>query len=682
MSTMTSVSIAVPRGRAWPLGAVAVGAGAALVAGLHVASLPPALRDGIADAARHRDALLALGLSPFQYAAYVTGLVTVLAAVYLVVAVLLVRLPLTERPAATSSALVLVALAAVFPQTLPALARDEPGRELLLRALESFTVVALTAWILTFPASRTTSRPVRAAVLVVAAVEIAEVASLAPNPDGGVALALTIIWSVGLAVVAVRRYLRGTTDERRRSRWVLLSIAIALVALVLAAVTQSQGGGTGTLVDLAVQAGLVVAFLLIPLSLAAALARRGLWGLPAATGRAVSYGLLVVPVTAAYVCAVAAATALFPRHGTGAAALVAGLLALAVHPAYTAVRRVVDRALYGRPSDAVPALATLAVPPGDTGSGDVLEAAAAVVVRSLRVPHARVTVHLDGDGSATGAHGALPPSWPVLDLPLRHRGESVGELRVGLREGDGSLDPADHQAFLGLCAPLAVLGHSLQLNHRLARSRSEIVSAREEERRRLRDDLHDELGPALGAITLKLAAAERQLHDDPVVAGRLVHEAAAQTTAAAADVRRLIHGLRPPVLDDVGLVGAVQTYVATLHGTRPAVTVVCPEPLPPLPAATESAAYRIVLEALSNALRHADADQCRVVLELVGQTVRVLVVDDGRGADAAGTSSPGLGLISMRERAAEVGGRVDVSSPPDGGTTVTVLLPLPGAERG
>jgi hypothetical protein len=430
MSTMTSASIAVSRARARPLGAVAVGMGAVLVGGMHAASLPPAVRDGIAEATRHSDALLRLGLSPWQYATYVTVLVTVLAAVYLAVAVLLVRLPLTERPAATSSALVLVALAAVFPQTLPALARDEPGRQLLLRVIEAFTVVALTSWILTFPGSRTTSTPVRVAVLVVSAVEAADVAGVGPDPDGTFALVLSVMWSAGLAAVAVHRYRRGSTDERRRSRWVLLSIAIALGALVLAAVTQSQGGGPGTLVDLAVQAGLVAAFLLIPVSLAAALARRGLWGLPAATGRAVSYGLLVVPVTAAYVCAVAAATALFPRHGTGAAALAAGLLALIVHPAYVGVRRLVERTLYGRPSEAGPALATLAVPTGDSGSGEVLDAAAAVVVRSLRVPYARITVHLEGESSALGAHGALAPDWPALDLPLLHRGESVGELRV------------------------------------------------------------------------------------------------------------------------------------------------------------------------------------------------------------------------------------------------------------
>jgi signal transduction histidine kinase len=669
----TSVAVALRL----PGAATVVGGGAVLAAAVVVASLRPAFRQGADSAAQHAEALARLGLSPQGYSGYVLSLVTVLATVYLGVAVLLVRLPVPERAAATSSALVLVALGVVFPQTLPALVEGHPGRSLLLDAVEGLTVVALTSWVLTFPRSRTASSPARAAVLVVAAVELVGLTRFGPAPGGPVALVLTACWAVALVVAAAYRYRRSDVDERQRVRWVLGGLCVALTALVLASVAQSLGAVPGTLLDLVVQAGLVMAFLLVPVSVAAALVRRRLWGLPAATGRAATYALLIVPVTGTYVVAVAAVTALLPGHVTGAAAVIAGLLAIGLHPAYVAVRRAVERTLFGQPREVGTRLATLASTP-EEGS-DVLGAAAAIVVRTLRLPYVRVTVHADGEVIGLGSAGTEQPGWPTMDLPLHHLGQQVGGLRVGLRERDGSVDAADRDTVLGACAPIAVLAHSLRLNHQLRTSRNQLLSAREEERRRLRDDLHDELGPALGAVTLKLTAAARHLPGDPASAQRLVHEAAAQTTAAVTDVRRLIHGLRPPVLDEIGLVGAVHAYVADLGPATPAITVACPRPLPPLPAAVESAAYRVVLEAVSNVVRHAGATSCRIEIEVLPHGLYVQVADDGRGlprVDARPGGTAGVGLPSMRDRCTELGGSISIDSTAAGGTLVRALLPL------
>ncbi len=215
----------------------------------------------------------------------------------------------------------------------------------------------------------------------------------------------------------------------------------------------------------------------------------------------------------------------------------------------------------------------------------------------------------------------------------------------------------------------------------LRRSREALVVAREDERRRLRRDLHDGLGPSLAAMTVKLGLARRQMRDDPAGAEALLDQVTGETQAAIAEVRRLASGLRPPALDEVGLVEAVRrradgfaVEAAPGVGIPPAIEVVGPERLPALPAAVEVAAYRIAVEAMTNAVRHARATRCRVGFEADDAEVRLVVEDDGAGL-APGWRM-GVGLASMRERAAELGGRCDVGPGATGGTRVDARLPL------
>ena len=219
------------------------------------------------------------------------------------------------------------------------------------------------------------------------------------------------------------------------------------------------------------------------------------------------------------------------------------------------------------------------------------------------------------------------------------------------------------------------------------------MAAREEERRRLRRDLHDGLGSRLAALNLQATALRGLIARDPAAAGAAVGELRAEIRAAIADIRRVVYDLRPPALDEVGLVAAIRQRAARCslddHATgwggadrdTPAVRVVveAPEALPPLPAAVEVAAYRIVEEALTNMVRHSGGRSCMVRLVVAGDLC-LEVMDDGTGLpathwEAAGTGG-GLGLRSMRERAAEVGGTCDIASILEGGTRVRARLPL------
>ena len=203
------------------------------------------------------------------------------------------------------------------------------------------------------------------------------------------------------------------------------------------------------------------------------------------------------------------------------------------------------------------------------------------------------------------------------------------------------------------------------------RSREQLAQGLEEERRRLRRDLHDGIGPSLAAISMRLAL----LGDLPTA------ERAAQLSevenlvdSTTGELRRVVRGLRPPALDDLGLVPAL-----TLQAQRLGLDLdlVGREELPELSAALEAAVYRIVGEALANVARHSGTTSCRAWLVQENRHgrpgVSVTIADAGVGLNAAG---PGVGRIAMRERAEQVGGSVVVRDVAGGGTEVVAWLPL------
>lgn len=210
----------------------------------------------------------------------------------------------------------------------------------------------------------------------------------------------------------------------------------------------------------------------------------------------------------------------------------------------------------------------------------------------------------------------------------------------------------------------------------LSRSREQIVAAREEERLRLRRELHDGLAPTLAGVGIKLDLALQSARDNPEAAAVLIDEARIGVRAAVTDIRRMARDLRPPTLDALGLEGAVREQAAGLAsqgGEAPVIIVDVPAPLPSLPPAVEVAAYRIAVEALLNVVRHAAASQCEVRLVLGDDQLEVDIVDDGRGLEGG---SSGVGTRAMRERAAEVGGELTIESVASGGTRVIARLPV------
>jgi signal transduction histidine kinase len=354
------------------------------------------------------------------------------------------------------------------------------------------------------------------------------------------------------------------------------------------------------------------------------------------------------------------------------------------------LQRGVNRLIYGERDDPYRVLSRLGSRLESTLAPDaVLPAVARTVKEALKLPYAEIQLKRE-EGFETAA-AAGDPVYDALRLPLVYGGETVGRLVLGPRAGEEEFSDTERRLLEDLAHQIGASAHAalmtdeaLRLSADLQHSRERLVEAREEERRRLRRDLHDGLGPQLSSQALTVDAVRKLMRRDPDAAEELLLDLKADAQAAVTDIRRLVYGLRPPALDDLGLLGALRESAAQYSAKGLSVSVEAPEELSPLSAAVEVAAYRIAQEALTNVASHAGASTCTVSLAIEETSVLCLeVCDDGRGIPNLQEDSSvraGVGLTSMRERASELGGSLLVESLPEGGTRVGARLPLPKEE--
>lgn len=310
------------------------------------------------------------------------------------------------------------------------------------------------------------------------------------------------------------------------------------------------------------------------------------------------------------------------------------------------------------------------------GSVEELEAVlpeiAAVIGTALRSPY--VSVSVAGDTDAGGGATWGRERWGADSLELCAQGEVVGTLEMGRREPNRPLEGQDRRLMEDLARQAALAVVSVRRGQQLQASQQRLVGAREEERRRLRRDLHDGLGPALAAMTLQLDEVAEMVERDSGAARRRLTRIRSGTQELITDVRRLVYDLRPPTLDELGLVGAIRQHAGNLSGGAAVFDVTSTPTNPVLPAAVEVALWRIATEAMTNVVRHARAGRCWVALDVsTGSMALLEVADDGMGIHQAGR---GVGLTAAHERAAELGGRFTVETRPSGGTLVRATLPL------
>jgi signal transduction histidine kinase len=540
-----------------------------------------------------------------------------------------------------------VAIAVLLPVLLP---DGRPRRRPVLWLTSAAVVVIAVTWALTpydaqdFPeALHSATNPVGVAAASEPVVTVV----------GGVLLALAVV--AGFASLVVR-WRQAADIERQQLKWVLVGYACTVVLF-----------GVARLVPIGV-AGVVVGVAMLPLPLAIGFAvmRYGLWDVDIVISRGLVYGGLSAVVIGFYALTV---WLVGDRLGarTGAPILATTGVALAALPLRSWLQRHVNRLVHGDVEEPYAVLARLgtrlaaATTPDDL-SERVLPSVLEQVARSLRAQQATIVL---SDGLVT-SYGEGPTTGVAVDL--EYAGERSGRLTVARST---QFDGYEVRALHRLAAQAAVAAHTVLLAREAQRAREAVVVAREEERRRLRRDLHDGVGPSLAALALHVETARDIAADDPEAARQLLDRLVPRLNAAVADVRAMVHELRPPMLDELGLAAAVRELGDRLSTGTTKVRVRADE-IAGLPAAVEVAAYHIAGEATGNAVRHAGATTVAVQVAEADGCLRIEVADDGRGLPDE--VRPGVGTSSMRERAEELGGQLTIDSGPSG-TTVTALLP-------
>jgi len=474
-------------------------------------------------------------------------------------------------------------------------------------------------------------------------------------------LPVRLLIAVGALSLLVRlRQARGR--QRQQVKWLAYAAVLLTAVLVPVLTWYSVGLVRAVLMAIALWA--------VYVAIGIAVLRYRLYDIDRLINRTLVYGLLTAGGVGVYIAVVQGAEWLLAEGvGLGGSLLATAVIAVSFAPARDRLQRWVDRRLYGERHDPVRAMARIGQRLRDAPGGDVLAAVLQAVCETLRLPAATLLV----DNVAVAAYGQ--PGAASESIPLEHEGQQVGALLVSPRTGQQTLGVADRRVLEVLAVPVAVALHAVLLSQELQRSRERLVAAREEERRRLRRDLHDGLGPILTAVTLKADAARSVLAAAPDRADGLLAELRGDANQAIGDLRRIIYDLRPAPLDELGLLGALSEQVDRFGRQGLAVTLQAPPALPVLPAAVEVAAYRIITEALANVARHAHASRASVTVS-VADGFCLEVRDDGTVSTVNGDGwRPGVGLESMAERVAEVGGTLQAGPTPTGGR-VHASLPM------
>jgi signal transduction histidine kinase len=430
--------------------------------------------------------------------------------------------------------------------------------------------------------------------------------------------------------------------------------------------------------------------LFFPIAFAVGILRYRLFDIDIILNRALVYGILTTVVVALYVAVVGGLSALLETRASFIVSLlITALAAVIFQPLRERLQRAVNRLMYGERDEPYLVLTHLGQRLETTLAPDsILSTIVEAVAQTLKLPYAAITFG-DADSQHIAAAYGLPPS-PLrpspdgrgvggegLILPLRYQHDLIGHLFVAQRSPAEPFTPAEQHLLNNIARQIGVAAHNVRLTADLQQSRERLVTTREEERRRIRRDLHDGLGPALASHSYQLDALLDLIDQNPDAAKNLIANLKAQTRSTLADIRRLVYELRPPALDELGLVAALQAQWAAQDGLHVSIESP-PGGLPPLSAAVEVAAYRIAMEAVTNAARHANAQNCRVRFAAKESELTVEIADDGSGIQNGARA--GVGLASMKERAAELGGECMIDLAETGGTRVVAQMPITNSQ--
>lgn len=475
-----------------------------------------------------------------------------------------------------------------------------------------------------------------------------------------------------LAASQIYRYRRTSTDDQRRqTRWFVVSLAFFVGAVAFSTALQNIEHGVG---KLATWVGFYGGLLFMPFAVGISVLEARLRSMSVLFNRTVIYVLMSFFIVCAYIFTVGVLGLAMNQSVSAVVALGAtGVSAMLFQPIRDRLQHGVNRLAYGAREEPYEVLSQLTRQlEASFANASVLPIVVERVATALRLPYAAIEPEREGGPvepiASYGRRGKV-----TSDIPLVIEGERVGTLVLGVSHWRDTLPPGGQVLLDDLVRHVAIAVRAERLWGELRQTRERLVTAREEERRRLQKDLHDGLGASLAAIGLKLDRMRRtfSLARETEEA---VDDVQMQLKETIVGLRRLVYSLRPLELDELGFALALRELQYQFADQPVRITVVVEEGLPSLSAAVEVTAYRIVQECISNAIRHSGASRCSVQARVEGDRLIVEVEDDGVGMPAEPRT--GIGLRSIRERAQEVGGSLLLRSTPNEGTSVLVTIPI------
>jgi signal transduction histidine kinase len=477
----------------------------------------------------------------------------------------------------------------------------------------------------------------------------------------------------------IYRFLKvSDPSERQQTKWVIYGICMWFLVMAIGSVPYAQvqllpPGSSIPWWHLLNQLVYIISFSFLPLSLTIAVMRYRLYDINLIINRTLVYGALTIATIGIYVFMVGYLGSLLQVIDQSAFAFLAtGVVAVIFQPLHGRLQGTVNRLMYGERDDPLAVLNSLSKRLEAASDPEaILPSIVETVSHALKLPYVAIEVFNGKTTHTIAAYGE--PRETSERLSLVYQAERVGHMIFAHRGLNEDFSQAESKLLRNIARQTGAAVHTAKLTSDLRRSRQQLITTREEERRRLRRDLHDGLGPTLASLSLKIDTARNLLTRNPTSADQLLVETKKQIQETLGDIRRLVYNLRPPTLDELGLVKAVQVYIDQQNIEGINIRVEDPGELPILPAAVEVAAYRITLEGIMNIIRHAQASKAVVRLIVDSNNLIAEVIDNGIGFPEP--VPVGVGITSMRERAEELGGRL-VLYPRNPGSRVQAILPI------
>lgn len=489
----------------------------------------------------------------------------------------------------------------------------------------------------------------------------------------------------------------STREMKQQTKWVVYGITISSAGFF--ALSLFFGLPDQTPVQHLILNVVLHVFVAIqPLTLSFAVLRHRLWDIDPIVNRTILYVALSGCIILIYTSVVIYLGNLFHTEENLFISLIAtAIVASAFGPLKERLQKLLNRYMKGRHDDPYSVLVSL----GDRlvqplAPEEMLRVVADSVRDALRSPYAGISIAVNGQEKMAAESGVVKHD--LHSFSIVHAGEELGSLTLSSRSKNEGFT-AEDQRLISLmirqAAPIVrnvtmTLGMKL-LALDVQESRQKLILAREEERRQLRRNLHDELAPRLLSLSFNVAAAQQHMARNPVAAQELLDELRQTIRYTVNDIRTMVHDLRPPVLDEFGLIGALKARIEELGkaqeqsaqawgvGRPLQFQLDVSDEVPSLPAAVEVAAYRIVTEALVNVVKHAKATECLTRIDINTATNELIleVSDNGIGLPGRNRSAEnrGIGLTSIRERASELSGSCFFNRSELGGTSIKVILP-------